>query len=517
MSRAQPRLPIGKRIQSLRKERGLTQLALAQTIGVSPSYLNLIEHDRRSIGGALLNSIARELDVSLRDLNGADDAQLAHDIVDLARSIDVTGLDQESALRFVARDPAWAAAFQTLQRRYRDAVETSIALSDRLSQDPKLVELSHAVLTRITSIRSFAEILSETADLAAVEKEHFSGIIASQSDVLGSNAREMLALLEGGPDAPSPATPQSEVDDFIIYRGNHFPDIEEAMEALNTRLLAGGGILDAAIRDALQDDWNVDVVIEHPASISDQTVPLDTDRLIIDPRMPRATQRFQMARRLVALELQDVITDYLADERLTSERSRSLVAHALANYGAGALLCPYDPFLEAAERTRYDIDQLGHLFQGSFEQIAHRLVTLRRKDAEGVPFAFLRSDPAGNLSKPFSIAGLRMPRLGGACPLWAVYAAFSAPGRTVTQLAVMPQGEKFLFISRQLVKRASAFGDPSTMFSVMLGCDAAYADRLVYGDGFASGLDTVTTPVGYTCTSCPRQDCGQRAMPFILS
>ena len=493
-------------------------MALAQTIGVSASYLNLIEHDRRSIGGALLNSIARELDVSLRDLNGADDAQLAHDIMDLARAIDATGLDQESALRFVARDPAWAAAFQTLQRRYRDAIETSIALSDRLSQDPKLVELSHAVLTRITSIRSLAEILNETKDLAAVEKEHFSGIIASQSDVLGSNAREMLALLEGGPDAPSPATPQSEVDDFIIYRSNHFPDIEEAMERFNTRLLASGGILDAAIQDALQSDWNVEVVIERPSSDTPSAeAPVESDRLIIDPRMPRATQRFQMARHLVALELQDVITNYLADERLTLERSRSLVAHALANYGAGALLCPYEPFLEAAEQTRYDIDQLGHLFQGSFEQIAHRLVTLRRKESEGVPFAFLRSDPAGNLSKPFSTAGLRMPRLGGACPLWAIYAAFAAPGRTVTQLAIMPQGEKFLFISRQLAKRASAFGDPSTMFSVMLGCDAAYADRLVYGDGFASGLDTVSTPVGYTCTSCPRADCGQRAMPFILS
>lgn len=516
-SGAAARLPIGKRLQTLRKQRGLTQSALAEKVGVSASYLNLIEHDKRSIGGALLNRIARELDTHPRDLRGAEDAQLAHDILDLARSLDIIGLNEESALEFVARDPAWADAFRTLQRRHRDALDTAIALSDRLSQDPKLVNLSHAVLTRITSIRSFAEILAQTGDLDITERNRFSDIIAQQSDFLGSDAREMIALLEGSPDAPGPTTPKSEVDDFIIYRGNHFPDIEDAMEALHHTLTASGASLNTAIENTLNTRWGVTVTTASPGQAPQKDDSNSQSHLRLDPRMPRATQRFQMARHLAALEIEEVINGYLTDERLTSGDARRMVARALSNYAAGALLCPYDPFHEAAERERYDIDRLSTLFQCSFEQIAHRLVTLRRRGAEGVPFAFLRSDPAGNLSKPFSIAGLRMPRLGGACPLWPVYGAFSAPGRTLTQLAVMPQGERFLFIARLLPKRAAAFGDPPTMFSVMLGCDAAYTDRLVYGDSFRQGATSVTTPVGYTCTSCPRAECGQRAMPFILA
>jgi predicted transcriptional regulator len=224
-----------------------------------------------------------------------------------------------------------------------------------------------------------------------------------------------------------------------------------------------------------------------------------------------------MARHLVERELGDLLDAHIDDERLTSEAARTRGRRALANYGAGALLFPYHRFLEAAEDQRYDIERLGRQFDGSVEQIAHRLVTLRRPGAEGVPFAFLRADPAGNISKPFSIPGLRMPRFGGACPLWIIYNAFATPNRTVAQLATMPQGERYLFVAHCMQKQAAAFGSQATTYSIMLGCDASYGDRMVYGDGFVSGRDSLATPVGTNCRSCGRQNCRQRAHPSIIA
>jgi XRE family transcriptional regulator, fatty acid utilization regulator len=246
-------------------------------------------------------------------------------------------------------------------------------------------------------------------------------------------------------------------------------------------------------------------------------MPAEQDEtvLILDAGAPPPTQRFILARRLAALEMAELIDERVRDERLTSPEAEALARHALSGYAAACLLFPYDAFLGAAIEGRYDIDRLGRRFDANFEQVAHRLVTLRRPGATGVPFAFLRTDPAGNTSKPFSIAGLRVPRLGGACPLWAIYAAFAQPDRTIAQLAEMPQGERFLFIARRVSKGPEGFGAPPTLFSVMLGCDIAHAGALVYGDAFSGAPETQATPVGFSCRACPRSACAQRAQPAI--
>jgi len=407
----------------------------------------------------------------------------------------------------------------TLFQRYKDASETAIALSDRLSQDPQLRELSHAVLTQISSIRSFAEILKEVSDLPHADRERFSDIIASQSDRLGLSARQMIALLEASPgegiERSQSASAVHEVEDLINAQRNHLPHVETAAAELRAALFHDGNpaSVTAAMIERLETTHGIRVAqVEGPAFQG-----LAEDRaLYIDLAAPRTQTRFALARTLVSLEMREAIEVLASNNRLSGEEAKRVARRAFANYAAGALLFPYDPFLEAAEHYRYDLDRLAQRFDGSFEQIAHRLTTLRRPGAEGVPFAFLRSDPAGNISKPYSLPGLRMPRLGGACPLWAVYAAFSEPHKTVSQLAAMPTGERFLFIARRLTKGANPVGSVPVVYSVMLACDAAYADRLVYGDVFAGGREATMTPVGFTCRTCSRADCGQRAQPGIL-
>ncbi len=508
------RLPIGQRIRDARKEGGTTQLALAKSAGISASYLNLIEHDRRMIGGALLSRIAKALDVPMDHLSGTDDPLLVQQMVELVRSQALPGVEEQEALRLVAERPEWARNVIHLHHKYQEASETARALSDRLSQDPALMELSHAVLTQITSIRSFAEILEQVGDLEPAERLRFSSIIASQSDRLGSSAREMINLLSGPDNTPHLTSPEKEVDDFIIWHGNHYPALEDAAYLLYKRLSRKRNTLEGAITDTLGRSHGIairrvaDGDPSHHGELSNMTLLLDETAL-------DTTTRFQLARALVEIELSDLIAEVSASPRLTSDESRRRARRALANYAAGALLFPYHQFLEAAENQRYDIERLSLKFHGSFEQIAHRLVTLRRPGAEGVPFAFLRADPAGNLTKPFGTPGLPMPRFGGACPLWAIYIALSSRDRTISQLAVMPHGERFIFVARRLSKRAVGFGAPRTTYAVMLGCDAAYGDRVVYGDSFMAGRNSLETPVGFTCRSCPREHCAQRAQPSV--
>src|SRR5690606_18503332 len=110
---------------------------------------------------------------------------------------------------------------------------------------------------------------------------------------------------------------------------------------------------------------------------------------------------------------------------------------ALASYVAGAMMMPYSRFLAAAEQLQYDVDRLAARYFASFEQAAHRLVTLRRPGEEGVPFGFLRADPAGRLTKRFPLPGLNLPSAGHGCMLWPLYAAFAQPG-IVRQISVFP-------------------------------------------------------------------------------
>lgn len=510
------RVPIGQRIRESRMDAGITQTDLAKAIGISPSYLNLIEHDKRMIGGALMKRIAGALDTPLAVLSGANDAPLANEVAELARTLAFRGLDEAAAARFTGQHPEWANAFVQLHRRYRDATETALALSDRLSQDPALMELSHAVLTQISAIRSFAEIMEQYPDLETSERERFCGIIAAQSDSLGSSAREMIALLDGARNAPTPTSPKSEVDDFIHHCDNHLPRLEEAADALRRVLKVTSDSLAGAIESRLVQAHGISIRRVRPGTAAAEPVR-ESGILTLDEEALDSTHRFQLARTLAELELSEAVEEMVADDRLTSDEARAIARRAMANYAAGALLFPYDAFFEQAEGTRYDIDRLAQRFGASFEQTAHRLVTLRRPDAVGVPFAFLRADPAGNISKPFSIAGLRMPRLGGACPLWALYAAQATPDRTVSQLAEMPSGEQYLFVARSQSKRAPVYGRAQARFSVMLGCDIVYGERIVYFDAYASGRSSLATPVGFNCRSCPRTDCAQRAQPAITS
>jgi predicted transcriptional regulator len=177
---------------------------------------------------------------------------------------------------------------------------------------------------------------------------------------------------------------------------------------------------------------------------------------------------------------------------------------ALANYFAAALIMPYDSFHAGAERTRRDVLALGRIFDTSFEQTCHRLTSLRRPGAEGVPLHFIRMDIAGNISKRFSASGLTLPRYGGACPRWIAHHAFASPGRVLTQIGRLPDGRSYLFIARAEPPEHAL----DNTHTVMIGASIADAQRFAYADSLPGNA---AVPIGISCRLCPREDCAHRA------
>jgi XRE family transcriptional regulator, fatty acid utilization regulator len=152
-------------------------------------------------------------------------------------------------------------------------------------------------------------------------------------------------------------------------------------------------------------------------------------------------------------------------------------------------------------------------FGASLEQVCHPLSTLQRPGARGVPLYFVRLDFAGNITKRHSATRFRFARFGGACPLWNVHEAVSAPGRFLIQLADMPDGVRYLCVARAVVKRSQSYLEPDRRYVLGFGCEIEHAHELVYSSGV--DLKGPATPIGVSCRICERNDCRQRAFPPV--
>ena len=182
----------GSRIRERRVMAGLKQAELAQRSGISPSYLNLIEHNRRRIGGKLLLAIAGALDVEPQTLTEGAEATL---IATLREAADATGLRQEEAERadeFASRFPGWADVLVSTRRRVTALQQTVEALTDRLSHDPHLAASMHELLTTAAAIRSTAAILAETETLQPEWRNRFHSNINEDSRRLADSAQGLM-------------------------------------------------------------------------------------------------------------------------------------------------------------------------------------------------------------------------------------------------------------------------------------------------------------------------------------
>ena len=454
-------LQIGGKLRRLRQERHLTQAQMASELEISASYLNLIESNRRPVTARVLLQLASKFRLEIGALAAGDDQQLL------------------SSLLEALSDPVFE--------------DEDVKVSDVRELVSALPAVGRAMLALYRSHHN--------------RRQNGAGM-DSQTDPAADNR---LAVL-----------PSEEVTDFVQQRTNHFPDLEDAAEAL---WLDNGIALHTLQHDLIR-------VLSQTYAVQVEIVPADrmprhlrvynplTRRLELSEMLPLPSRTFQLAHQIAFLGHRQLLERLAAGGKMTSVASDALARSALANYFAAAVMMPYARFIEAARTTRYDLEVLQSRFGVSFEQTCHRLTALRRAGDEGIPFHLIRVDIAGNISKRFSASGIQMARFGAACPRWNVYDAFATPGMVRVAVSQMPDGQAFFCIARTIGSARpgvlrSSLPQRVDRHAIGLGCTVHYAQDIVYADGLHLDDSNIATPIGVSCRTCPRTNCADRASPSL--
>jgi predicted transcriptional regulator/DNA-binding XRE family transcriptional regulator len=462
---AEQKLFAGPRIRRIRNAKGVTQTAMAEGLGISPSYLNLIERNQRPITVQLVLKLASVYGVDPSELQGEVRGSIA-------------------ALKEVFSDPL---------------------LAGELPGDQELIEIAEAapnvtgaVVKLFKAYREQAERLSDLSEIMARE---------------GKTTAVSGARL-----------PVDEVHEVLERRPNFFQAIEEEAEAF-TKLLEPGDDLFGALKAWLKREYGIVVRVLPVATMPNWRRRYDrhSQRLFLSERLSPFDQLREVAMEACMIRMQVAIGAELKALKLSSEEARRLARFELARYAAHALMMPYPAFQSAAQRARYDVDVLRSRFGVSFEQAANRLTMLQRPGAAGVPFFMLEVDNAGNRFRKAGAQGFPQSRFGGACPKLSVHAAFAQPGQIFVEAVEMPDGAEFLTVSRTLEGPQGSFSERPRRTALLLGCDIGFKDEIVYGaalPGWPAGASgkpgqVPATPVGPACRLCERSGCLARAEPPV--
>ncbi len=452
---------IGSKIRKERRAKGFSQLELSKKLEISPSYLNLLESGRRTITVPLLIKIGNELGISLKDLTIESNKRILSDIMDVLSNEIFSDLDitNQETTDFIGSNPNVAKALLTLNDSYKSLQED---MQNRL----EIMDINSSLTEKATRL------------------------------------------------------PVEIVSDFLQENKNYFHAIELSADSLRQKIgldlgpNIGSGL---KITNYLKSKHNVSVNIVHASDEDSSFKKFDSKNKILNlsEMLPYTSRNFHLAYQVAFLEGEDLVNKIIDDNNIVTEDVIPLLKISLLNYFSSAMMMPYESFISSAKKYKYDIEILMHHYACSFEQVTHRLTNLQRPKNEGVPFHFLKTDIAGNVSKRFSLSGIHIPRHGGSCPRWNVYLAFLNPGKIQPQISRMPDGKVYFCIARAFEKGIERHGMPKSFVSIGLGCDIQYANDLVYSQGIDLKNKELQTPIGVSCRICPRVDCQQRAFPPI--
>ncbi|MBP1885998.1 helix-turn-helix domain-containing protein [Sinorhizobium mexicanum] len=449
---AENKIFAGPRVRRIRNGLQLTQTAMAEALGISPSYLNLIERNQRPLTVQLLLKLSSVYKVDLDELQGESGGGLAQ-------------------LREVFADPL---------------------LAGELPGDQELIEIAEAAPNASGGIvklyRAYREQASRLKDLA---------------DLLAGQGH--MAALSGT------RLPIDEMREAFESRPNHFARIEEAMEAFHAALSPGDD-LTGALKAWLKKEHGLVVrtLPVHAMPNLRRRFDRHSMRLFISERLSPFDQTREIAMEVASIACHQAIDAELEHFRFSTAEARRIGRFELARYAAHALMMPYQAFLAAAQRAKYDIDILRSRFQVSFEQAANRLTMLQRPGAAGIPFFLMEIDNAGHRLRRAGALGFPGARFGGACPKLNIHAAFAVPGQVLVDRVEMPEGSEYLVVSRTLDGPRAGFQERVRRTALLIGCDAGFSEEVVYG---ASRMPPI--PVGAACRLCERQGCLARAEPPV--
>ena len=457
MADGERKLFLGGRIKRLRRDLGLTQTRMAEDLSVSPSYLNHLERNQRPVTAQVLLRLAQVYDLDLRAFTAEPDRGGETDLIE------------------VLGDPM-----------FRDIGVPRHEVAELAENAPGAAEAF------VRLYRAFAE--QRRRDVLTAAEAHGDG-------------RESAAL----------QTPADWVRDHIQANRNWFPELDAAGEALAAELNAEPRAFEAVASERLQSRHGVAVRVMPVHVMVEYQRRFDPhrSRLMLAETLSAPSRAFAVAYQLALAEHGALIGEHVARAGAPDAPCERLLKVSLTNYLAAAVLMPYARFHEAAEALAYDIDLLRARFGVSFEQAAHRLTTLSRPGAKGVPFFLLRLDSAGNVSKRFASVAFPFSRFGGTCPRWRVHHVFRTPGQVLTQIVETPDGARYFTLSRTVERPAAAFGGvQDSELALGLGCELKYAHRLIYAKGLDLS-DPAVTQIGPTCRLCERPHCRERAAPPV--
>ena len=428
---------------------------MAKALGISPAYVNLLENNQRSLSVQML--------MALSDAYGIDWRELVKD----------PGSNTLAELRSVLQDPIFETA-------------------------PDLQELRSAIDHAPQLVDNFLQIY----------RTHRTTLDKLLRQGREDMPQEMLA-----------SSPEAIIHDFFRDHQNHFPELETAAEKVRAEHPCGPDDVYAVLKARLADRHGVAVEMKPVEEISEALRIYDRDAatVYLSEALDHQNRTFQLAHVICLLEFSDDLQALTEDAGISSASGAARCQVELANYFAAAYLMPYADVLAAAQKTQYDVDRLSAAFSVSFEQVCHRLTTLQRKNASGVPFFFLRVDKAGNVSKRFNSTTFTLAEYGGACPVWNIHTAFRAPGVIAPQFVELPEGERFFTISRTTDRPVYSRESQDRRLAVALGCEARFVDQIGYAQTFNLDDERLFSPIGINCHVCPRHACSQRAhQPLFL-
>ena len=448
-------LKIGPKIKAFRRQLGIQANKLAEQLGISPSYLNLIEGGKRKIDGDLLLKVCQELKIELSDLTTKSDLNLANNISELLddelfEDLDILGPEVKD---LVNTNPKIARAL--------------IKLGDNFKQK------DHEMINKV---------------------ENLSGKII---------------------DNRKASFPGEVISDFLQENKNYFPKLEEFANTIFDKVQQSNRTRYIALCEFLKSEYSITVkdIIPEEGKPFSKIYKKNKKELWLSDYVSLETKKLYAAAQIANEGAMQEINECLSKFKFPSEESKKLTQVALLNYCGAAILMPYKLFHSECKKLKYDLEILQNTFATSFEQVAHRVTCLQDPKLPGIPFHMLRVDIAGNISKGFSLSGIEIPRYGGACPRWNVYSAFTRPGVIQAAVSKMTNGEKYVCIAKTVEKGVGRFGRSKSILSIGLGCEAKYAKDFVYTENIDITDKKTEIPIGVSCRTCDRLDCSQRAFP----
>ena len=448
-------LKIGPKIKSFRRQKGLQANKLAEQLGISPSYLNLIESGKRKIDGDLLLKVCDKLSIELSDLTSKSDLNLENNIMEI--------------------------------------------LDDNLFEDLDI--LGPEVKDLATTNPKIGRALVRLGDILKKKDHELVNKIETLSGKIVDNRKNSF--------------PGETVSDFLQENKNYFPKLEEFANQVFDEVQNNNRTRYIALCEFLRNKYSIIVkdIIPEDGKPFTKIYKKNRKELLLSDYNSLETKKLYAAAQIAQEGAEKIIEEYLKDFNFPSEESKKLTKVALLNYCGAAILMPYKLFHTECKKLKYDLELLQNTFSTSFEQVAHRVTCLQDPKLPGIPFHMLRVDIAGNISKRFSLSGIEIPRYGGACPRWNVYSAFKRPGVIQAAVSKMTNGEKYVCIARTVEKGIGRYGQSKSILSIGLGCEAKYAKDFIYTENIDINDKKTEIPVGVSCRTCDRLDCSQRAFP----